>query len=66
MNNEAYIALALEYIERGKEIKQIRSEYKKQFVKGDCIVIKKAESVDRIQIIFADTDDNIRCVVEFR
>lgn len=66
MNNEAYIALALEYIERGKEIKQIRSEYKKQFVKGDCIVIKKAESDDRIQIIFADTDDNIRCVVEFR
>ena len=66
MNNEAYIALALEYISSDDMICQIRSEYKRQFVKGECIVIKKAESNDLIQFVFADEEGQTRCIVEFK
>ena len=66
MNNEAYIALALEYIDSDDMICQIRSEYKRQFVKDECIVIKKAERDDLIQFVFADEEDQTRCIVEFK
>ena len=66
MNNEAYIALALEYIDSDDMICQIRSEYKRQFVKDECIVIKKAERDDLIQFVFADAEDQTRCIVEFK
>lgn len=66
MNNEAYIALALEYLSEETEISQIRSEYKRQFVKDECIVIKKTERDDLIQFVFADEDDQTRCIVEFK
>ena len=66
MNNEAYIALALEYIDSDDMICQIRSEYKRLFVKDECIVIKKAEGDDLIQFVFADEEDQTRCIVEFK
>jgi len=66
MKNEAYIALALEYIDSDDMICQIRSEYKRQFVKDECIVIKKAERDDLIQFVFADEEDQTRCIVEFK
>ncbi len=66
MNNEAYIALALEYTHEASEIKSIRAEYKKQFVKDDIIVVKKAVSDGIYYIAFSDEDDNINCIVELK
>lgn len=65
MNNSAYIALAKEYLDDTVYIKEIRAEYKKQFVKGDTIRIKKATDHNLCQIIFAGADDQVRCVVLF-
>lgn len=66
MNNEAYIELALEYIDESIYIKNVRAEYKKQFVKDDVIVVKRAMSDGVYKIVFADEDDNISCIVELK
>ena len=42
MNNEAYIALAQEYVEDITDITAVRAEYKMQYVKDDVIVVKRA------------------------
>ncbi len=65
MNNSAYIALAQEFIEDTAAIKEIRTEYKKQFVKGEIIRIKKAVSGRNCQIVFTGEDDQVRCIVLF-
>lgn len=65
MNNSAYIALAQEFIDDTAKVREIRAEYKKQFVKGDRIRIKKAMEHNLCQIIFAGEDDQVRCIVLF-
>lgn len=65
MNNEAYIALALEYTDNIADIKRVRAEYRKQFVKDDTVIIKKAVCNEGQQLILCDTDDAIRCIVLF-
>lgn len=65
MNNSAYIALAQEFLDDTVCVKEIRAEYKKQFVKGDIIRIKKAMDGNLCQIIFAGEDDQVRCIVLF-
>lgn len=66
MNNEAYIELALEYIDENFYIKSIRAEYKKQLVKDDVIIVKKAISDGICYIVFSDENDNISCIVELK
>lgn len=66
MNNSAYIALALEFVNmEGKTIREIRAEYKKQFVKDDEIFVKKAVKENRCQIVFLDAEGQIGCTVLF-
>lgn len=65
MNNSAYIALAKEFLDDTACVKEIRAEYKRQFVKGDTIRIKKAADRQLCQIIFTGEDDQVRCVVLF-
>lgn len=65
MNNEAYIAMAEEYADNLKDIKEIRAEYKKQLMKNDVVKVRQVSSDGRVQIIFTDEDDDISCVVMF-
>lgn len=65
MNNEAYIALAQEYVENIEDIAAVRAEYKMQYVKDDVIVVKRACNDVYEQILLCDDDDHIKCVVQF-
>lgn len=65
MNNEAYIAMAEEYADNLKDIKEIRAEYKKQLMKHDVVKVRQVSSDGRLQIIFTDENDDISCVVMF-
>ena len=65
MNNEAYIALAQEYVEDISAIKAVRAEYKMQYVKDDVIVVKSAQKENLLQILLCDEKSVIKCVVQF-
>ena len=65
MNNEAYIALAQEYVDGVADIIAVRAEYKMQYVKDDVIVVKRFIDDRYVQIILADEEDRTRCVVQF-
>ena len=65
MNNEAYIALAQEYVEDISAIKAVRAEYKMQYVKDDVIVVKRAQKENLLQILLCDEKSVIKCVVQF-
>lgn len=65
MNNEAYIALAQEYVEEITDIIAVRAEYKMQYVKDDVIVVKKARDGRYEQILLCDEEDRVKCVVQF-
>lgn len=65
MNNEAYIALAQEYVEDISAIKALRAEYKMQYVKDDVIVVKRAQKENLLQILLCDEKSVIKCVVQF-
>ena len=65
MNNEAYIALAQEYVEDISAIKAVRAEYKMQYVKDDVIVVKRAQKENLLQILLCDERSVIKCVVQF-
>ena len=65
MNNEAYIALAQEYVEDISAIKAVRAEYKMQYVKDDVIVVKRARDGKYVQILLCDEEDRVKCVVQF-
>lgn len=65
MNNEAYIALAQEYVEDVSKIKSLRAEYKMQYVKDDVIVVKRAFDDNRLQILLCDEKEAVKCVVQF-
>lgn len=65
MNNEAYIALAQEYVCDIDAIIAVRAEYKMQYVKDDVIVVKKAERDNLIQILLCDDSERVKCVVQF-
>ena len=65
MNNEAYIALAQEYVEDISAIKAVRAEYKMQYVKDDVIVVKRAQEGNLLQILLCDENSVIKCVVQF-
>ena len=65
MNNEAYIALAQEYVEDISAIKAVRAEYKMQYVKDDVIGVKRAQKENLLQILLCDEKSVIKCVVQF-
>lgn len=65
MNNEAYIALAQEYVEDISKIKALRAEYRMQYVKDDVIVVKRALLTDGVQILLCDENENVKCIVQF-
>lgn len=65
MNNEAYIALAQEYVEDISAIKAVRAEYKMQYAKDDVIVVKRAQKENLLQILLCDEKSVIKCVVQF-
>ena len=65
MNNEAYIALAQEYVEDITDITAVRAEYKMQYVKDDVIVVKRARDGKYVQILLCDEEDRVKCVVQF-
>ena len=65
MNNEAYIALAQEYVEDITNITAVRAEYKMQYVKDDVIVVKSARDGKYVQILLCDEEDRVKCVVQF-
>lgn len=65
MNNQAYIALALQYSDFPDKISELRAEYRQQFVKDETIVIKKGVACGCEQFVMADLDDRIRCVISF-
>lgn len=66
VNNCQYVQMALELSEEGKEVRQLRAEYKKSAVYGDIIYPKAAYEEDRTVIELCDEKRNPYAVVELR
>jgi acyl-ACP thioesterase len=65
MNNEAFVALAQEYVEDIQSIISMRAEYRTQFVKDDIIIVKRAEKDELVQVLLCDEQEKVRCIVQF-
>lgn len=65
MNNAQYIRLALEYVPAGRQIRQVRVEYKKAAVMGTVIYPYIYNDGHMLKILMADENRQPYAVVEF-
>ncbi len=65
VNNGQYVAMALEFLPDGFEMKQLRAEYRKQAFLGNIIVPYVAKEDSRVVVALQDTDGKPYSVVEF-
>lgn len=66
MNNEAYLAIAMEYMDDVDSIKRVRAEYKQQFSIDETIYISFGEKDNIKQFAFyGDEGLNLRATAEF-
>ena len=65
VNNGQYVAMALEFLPDGFEMKQLRAEYRKQAFLGNIIVPYVAKEDNRVVVALQDTDGKPYSVVEF-
>lgn len=67
VNNGQYVRIALDSLARECQVKQLRTEYKKQSYLGDVLVpyISSTEDGKHV-IVLKDTEENISCVVEIQ
>ena len=66
VNNAQYIKMAMDYIQPGMEIRQLRAEYKKQAVLGDVLVPLIGNTENGIVVQLCDTQDKPYAVVEIQ
>lgn len=64
MNNEQYIAEALEYLPEGTKVRKLRAEYKKSAMYQDKIIPKVAEEDTRFVVELCGEDGKIYAVIE--
>ena len=65
VNNGQYVAMALEFLPDGSEIKQLRAEYRKQAFLGNVIVPYVAKEDSRVVVALQDSDGKPFAIVEF-
>ncbi|MBR3510006.1 MAG: acyl-[Lachnospiraceae bacterium] len=65
VNNGQYVAMALEFLPDGAEIKQLRAEYRKQAFLGNVIVPYVAKEDSRVVVALQDSDGKPFAIVEF-
>ena len=66
MNNEAYLAMAMEYIGSWEDIGRVRAEYKQQFSNGETVYIYYGEWENVRQFAFySDEGHTLRATAEF-
>lgn len=66
MNNEAYLAMAMEYIDNWEGIGRVRAEYKQQFSNGESVYIYYGEQDNIRQFAFySDEGHSLRAAAEF-
>lgn len=66
VNNAEYVNMAMDYIEVGKKVGQVRAEYKKPAVLDDVLIPVIYKEDDRIVISFKKETGEIFALVEFR
>lgn len=66
VNNGQYISMAVDYIPADYEVKQMRTEYKKQAVLGDVIIPLVGTVDDAIVIQLCDKDEKPYAVIEVK
>lgn len=65
MNNGQYVLYAMSCVAEGKNIRQMRAEYKKQAFLGDRIYPRVAEQDDTVTVSLEDGEGKAYAVVEF-
>ena len=66
VNNAEYVNMALDYIEHGRKVNQVRAEYKKSAVLDDVLIPMIFEGEDRLVVRFDSETGEIFALVEFR
>ncbi len=64
VNNGQYVQMAMEAVDTGFSISQIRVEYKQSAVYGDTILIKKTEEANRIVVVLCNEEEEPYAIVE--
>lgn len=65
VNNAQYVQMAMEFLPRDREVKELRVEYKLAAVLGDMIYPKLAVEEERSVVELCDKDGALYAVVEF-
>ena len=65
VNNGQYVAMALEFLPEGAEIRQMRAEYKKQAFLGDVLHPYVAAEEGRLVVSLQDEGGRAFAAVEF-
>lgn len=65
MNNVEYVRLAMETLQDGAVITQLRAEYKKAAHVGDLVTAVVVKTDNKHQVVLQDTEGGIYAVVEF-
>lgn len=65
MNNEKYVVIALEYVDRDFPIGEIRVEYKKEAKLGDHVLVAVDKTAERITVALEDESGKPYAVIAF-
>lgn len=65
VNNANYIKLAMEFLPKSKNIKEIRAEYKKPALLNDVIIPKITTISNKTTVNLTDNDNKTYAVIEF-
>lgn len=66
VNNARYISMALEYLEDGENIRQLRVEYKRSAVYGDCICPQVHREPGKVTVALCSSDGQVYVIVEVK
>ncbi len=64
VNNGQYVQMAMEAVDAGFCISQVRVEYKQSAVYGDTIIVKKTEESNRILLVLCNESEEVYAVME--
>lgn len=66
VNNEQYIVLAMKYVPKDRQIRQVRAEYKKSAVLNDQMIPMLYLEEDKVTVALSDETGKPYTIVEFR
>ncbi len=64
VNNGQYLRIAMDYVEKGMQIRQMRAEYKKSALLGDILIPQVAKEEDKYTISLCGKEKEVYTIVE--